>query len=111
MSNIPRRAAITSIVICAVVRPAGFLRRRVKADVAEDAARSQRYAEVLNPAIQILIINNVLVMPHSVIRSSHFVADEENAVVAGIRLVLSHRGAGSRPSHDSGLRAHGRAVR
>jgi len=111
MSNIPRRAAITSVVICAIVCPAGFLRRRVKAYVTEEAARSQRYAEVLNPAIQILIINNVLVMPHSVIGSSHFVADEENAVVAGIRLALSHRGAGSRPGHDSRLHAHGRAVR
>src|SRR5215471_17679227 len=50
-------------------------------------------------------------MPHSVIRSSHFVADEENTVVAGIRLVLSHRGAGSRPGHDSRLHAHGLARR
>jgi len=52
----PGSTAVTLIVKRAVIWPAGLLRRRVKADVANVHSRSQRHTERLNPPIQILVI-------------------------------------------------------
>lgn len=82
----------------------------MKADVGHVGATPHKKTEGLDTAIQVLVVDRVLVVPHSV-GWGHFRTNEENAVVAGIRLVLSHRGAGTRPGHDGGLHAYGRAVR
>ena len=45
LSNSPRRAAVTLVVECTVICPAGFLRRRMKVDVADVNSGSQRHTE------------------------------------------------------------------
>ncbi len=65
LSDTPRRAAIALVVKRAVVCPARFLWWRVKVDVADVNPRSQRHAERLNRAIEILVIKRVLVVPDS----------------------------------------------
>jgi hypothetical protein len=56
LSHSPGSTAVTLIVKRAVICPAGLLRRRVKADIANVHSRSQRHTERLNPPIQILVI-------------------------------------------------------
>jgi len=79
----------------------------VKSNVTDVDAGEDVYVEVLNPVIEVLIVDGVLIVPHSVIGPSHLVADEKYPVVSGIGLVLRYCRARSRPSHDSGLHSNG----
>src|SRR4030095_2478016 len=63
LGNVPRCAAISATSRYIVVCPTRFLRRRVKPDVTDVDSRSQRHSERLNGAIEILIIDGVLIMP------------------------------------------------
>ena len=101
LSNSPRRAAISLVILRAVVCPARFLWRRVKVDVADVNPRSQRHAERLNSAVEVLVIHRVFVMPHTGTWVSHFVAHKPNPVVAGIGFDLADCRAG--PGHDGRL--------
>ena len=101
LSNSPRRAAITLVVLCAVVRPAGFLWRRVKVDVADVNPRSQRHAERLNRTVEVLIIKGVFVMPHTGTWVSHLVTHKPDSVVAWIGFDLADRCPS--PGHDGRL--------
>ena len=109
LSNSPRCAAITLVVLRAVVRPAGFLWRRVKVDVADVNRRSQRHAERLNRTVEVLIIKRVFVMPYTGTWVSHFVTHKPNPVVAWIGFGLVDRRA--TPGHDGRLHLHRRASR
>jgi hypothetical protein len=104
LSDIPRLAAVTLIVKCTVVCPAGFLRRRVKAHITDVNSRRQRYAERLNAPIEVLIIQGILVVPDPSSWIGYFVTHEPNAIVPRIRLILIYCCAC--PSHDGGLHPH-----
>jgi len=109
LSNGPWRAAITLVVLRAVVWPAGFLRRRMKVDIANVDPGDQGHTERLNSAVEVLVIHGVFVMPHTGAWVSHFVAHEPNPVVAWIGFGL----ADGRPSpgHDGRLHPYRRANR
>ena len=109
LSNSPGRATVTLIVECAVVCPTGFLRWRMKVDIANVHPGDQGDTERLNSAVEILIIQGVFVMPHTCARVSHFVAHKPDAIVAWIRLDLAERR--SIPGHDGRLRPYRRANR
>ena len=100
----PGHAAVTLVVKGAVVRPARFLRRRVKADVSEIKSR---HPEICDAAIEIFVIDGVFIVPHAVIWPGHLIADKEDPVASRGRLVLSHRCARGCPSHDGRLHSHG----
>ena len=103
LSTNPRHAAVTLVIKRAVVCPARFLRRRVKSDVT-DIGR-HRHAKGLNAAIEVLIIQGILVVPDASRRVGHFGADKRDAIVSRIRLHLVYRRPC--PSHDGRLRSHG----
>jgi len=63
LRNIPRCAAITLIVKRAVIRPAGFLTRGVKPDVRDDYSGSERHAERLDRAVEVLVVQRVFIVP------------------------------------------------
>ena len=65
LGDSPRCAAVTLVVKRAVVCPTRFLGRRVEADVTDIGAKPQRDAEGLNGAIQVLIVQSVLIVPNS----------------------------------------------
>ena len=90
LSYSPGRAAETQVHECAVVCPAGFLRRRVKADVTYVNSRRQRHAKGLNSAIQVLVIQGIFIMPDSWTWVSHFITHEPDAIVPRIRLDLMY---------------------
>ena len=109
LSNSPGRTAVTLTVECAVVCPTGFLRRRVKVDVANVRSGSQRHAERLNSAVEVLVINGVFVMPHTGTWVSHFVTHKPKPVVAWIGFGLADRRAS--PGHHGRLHLYRRADR
>src|SRR5262249_28131181 len=63
LSNTPRCAAVALIVERAIVRPAGFLRRRMKANVTKVHPRSEGHAKGLDRAIQVHVVKSVLIVP------------------------------------------------
>jgi len=65
LGNIPRCAAITLIIERAVVCPAGFLTRGVKSDVRDVYAGSERNAEGLDRAVEVLVVQRVFIMPNA----------------------------------------------
>jgi hypothetical protein len=110
LGNRPWHTAVALVVKRAVVRKSRFLRGRVKVDVTYVYSNAQRHAERLNRAIQVLVINGVLIVPNSVLRS-HLETDEEGPVISEIRLVTGHVRACACPSSDRRLLLHGRARR
>src|ERR1044071_3461140 len=84
---------------------------RMKSDVTEVYPCSQRHAKRLNRAIQVLVIERVLIVPNAGIGAGHLVADKPNAIVARIGLELSYRCARTRPGKDSRPRSHRAANR
>lgn len=64
----------------------------------------------LDPAIEIFIVDCILIVPHSCVRSRHLVCHEENTVVAGIRLdrIANHSAC---PCFNGRLLPGGRAKR
>ena len=85
-----------------------MLRRRVEPNVVQFDRREQRVNdfERLDGAIQVLIIDGILIMVHTGGWACHFVTNEENTIVAWIGLDRgAHRRA--RPDHDGRLLSHG----
>jgi hypothetical protein len=109
LSDTPLLAAVTLVVKRAVVCPAGFLRWRVESDVTDVGSSSQRHAKGLDRAIEVLVIQRILVVPDALAWISHFVTHKPDAIVSRIRLHLIYCCA--RPSHDGRLHPHGRAER
>lgn len=63
----------------------------MKSDVVQWRRKSwKKDFEGLDTAIQVLVVDGVLIVPHAVGRACHFITDEENAVVTRIRLNLVH---------------------
>jgi hypothetical protein len=109
LSDGPWRDAVSLIVLRAVVSPPGFLWRRVKGDVADINPRSQRHAERLNSAVEILVVHGVFVVPHAGTWVGHLVTHKPNSVVAWIGFYLAHRRPS--PCHDGRLHLDRRANR
>ena len=65
LRNSPRRAAITLIVERAVVWPAGFLTGGVKTDVRDVYSGSERHAEGLDGAVEVLVVQRVFIVPNA----------------------------------------------
>ena len=104
LSDSPRLVAVTLIVKCTVVCPTGFLRRRMKTDVADVRSGNQWHTEGLNSAVEVYVIKGVFIMPHTGTGISHLITHEPNSIVAGVRLGLVHCGAS--PGHNSRLHAY-----
>src|SRR4029453_12488347 len=83
-----------------------MLRWGMKPDVAYINSRSQRHAEGLNGAIEILVIQSVFIVPNSRRRVGHFVTHKPNSVIPGIRFDLICRCARTRPSDEGRPHAH-----
>lgn len=82
----------------------------MKSDVVQWRRKSwKKDFEGLDTAIQVLVVDGVLIVPHAVGRACHFITDEENAVGTRIRLDLVYRGAS--PGEDGGLCSRRRANR
>lgn len=78
----------------------------MKTNITDVHASSDRYTERLNRAIEIFVIDRVVIMPDSGRRIRHLVADKENAIVTRIGLDLVHSGASSCPGLDCRLHSH-----
>jgi len=112
LHNSPRSTAITLIVERAVVCPAGFLTRGVKPDVRDVYSGCERHAEGLDPAVEVLVVQRVFIVPDASSRVADFVAHKPNPIVSWIGLDLVHSCAPERlPSLNGSLHAHGGAGR
>ena len=69
-----------------VVRETRMVGRSMKSDVTNVDSGRERHAEVLNRAIEILVMNGVLVMPHAGRWICYFVNDERTTIDTGLRL-------------------------
>ena len=81
----------------------------MKPDVADVYSRSERHAEGLNRAIEVLVKERILIVPDSSRRISYLVTHEPNPVVTRVRLDLIHCRAS--PGLDGRLHSHGGADR
>jgi hypothetical protein len=81
----------------------------MKLDVTDVDAGSQWHTERLNGAVNVFVIERVLVMPDSSRRVGHFVTHEPDAVISRVGLNPVHRCAS--PSPDRRLHPHCGAVR
>ena len=93
----PRHTAVTLVVKGAIVSPAGLLRWRVEADISYVHSWCHRHSEGLNSAIQVLIVEGVLIVPNASGWIRHFVTHKPDAVVARVGLELIDRGTRDRP--------------
>src|SRR6476661_7118049 len=84
-----------------------MLRRSVKADVRDVYSGSNRHAERLDRAIEVLVIECVFIVPDASTRVGDFVAHEPDTVGSSCGLDLVYYRAG--PSHDRRLLSHGGA--
>jgi hypothetical protein len=74
LSHSPRHAAVALVVRRAVICPARFLTRRVKADVANINSWGKGHTEGLNAPVEVLVIQSILIVPDSSRRIGNFVA-------------------------------------
>ena len=98
LGHSPGCVAVTLIVKCVVVSPAGLLRRRVKTDVGNINTGPQGHTEGLDSAVEILVIQSVLIVPDPGSWVSHLVSEEPDAIIPRIGLDLVHCHAC--PSHE-----------
>src|SRR6266404_4761637 len=105
LGNIPRRAAISSISLCAIMCKAGLLRRRMKADVRDVYSRSNRHAERLDGAIEVLVVQRIFIVPDPSSGVRHFIAHEPDTIGAWSRLNLVY--CRTCPSHNRRMLSHG----
>ena len=86
LSEDPGHTAISSVSLGAIVCKTRMLRRRVESDVTQIRRKKwKNNFEGLNGAIEVLVIDGVLIVPHASIWSCHLVTNEENAVISWIR--------------------------
>jgi hypothetical protein len=113
LSYSPGGAAVSLVVEGAVVCPARFLRRRMKAGVAYVCSSAHWDAKRLNTTIKVLVVQRILVMPYARNWVGHFVTHEPDPIVCRIRLVLVHGGACACPClygrlHPNGVPSRGK---
>ena len=109
LGNIPRRATVASISYSAVMRPGGLLRRGVETNVGDVSSKSYRHGKGLDGAIEVLVIDRVLIVPDTGRRVGDLIAHKPNAVVPLVWLDLIYRR--SSPRHDGWLLSYSRTRR
>jgi hypothetical protein len=77
----------------------------MKPEIAHGDSASQGHTERLNPAIKILVIDRVLIMPNPSDRARHFVGNERTAI--GSRNGLDRIDGRSSPGIDGRSHSHG----
>jgi len=79
----------------------------MKTDVADVYPGCERHAKGLNAAVEVLVVQGILIVPDPSSGIRHFVGHEPDAVIPRIGFELIH--CGTCPGHDGGLHSHGRA--
>src|SRR4051812_23546982 len=87
------------------MRKTGMLGWCMKSDAANMNSGPFRHGEGLNPAIKVLVVKSVFIVPHASRRVGYFVTHEPDTIISRVRLMLVYRRAG--PGHDRRLLAHG----
>jgi hypothetical protein len=82
----PRIVAESCIADGSVVRETRMVRRGMKSDVTYVDSGPDRHAEGLHRAIEVLVVNGVLVMPHAGGWVRYFINDERTTIDTGLRL-------------------------
>jgi hypothetical protein len=82
----PWSVAKSGIADGAVVRETRMIRREMKSDVANVDSIPQWHTEGLNRAIEILVVNGVLVMPHTGRWIRYFINNERTTIHTGLWL-------------------------
>ena len=82
----PWIVAESCIADSSVVRETRMVRREVKSDVTDVDSGREWDAEGLNRAIEVLIMNGVLVMPHAGGWVRYFINDERTTIDTGLWL-------------------------
>jgi len=81
----------------------------VKSDIAQIRRKTwKNNFEGLNRTIQVHVKDGIVIVPHSGIWPRYFVTDEEDPIIARVRLRLLYCGARSYPSLDSSFHSDGR---
>ena len=81
----------------------------MKADVTDVNTWSQGHTERLDSSIEVLVIQGILIVPHSWTWIGHFVSHEPETIVARIRFDLVYCLAC--PRHNGWSRSDGRSQR
>ena len=103
LGNTPWRAAIAQVVKGAIICPAGMLNRCMKSDVRDVYSWPNRHAERLDRAIEVLVVESVLIVVDASGGVRHLVAHEPDAIIAVIRFDLIDCRTG--PSRDRRMRS------
>jgi len=82
----PRIVAESCIADGSVVWEPRMVRRGMKSDVTYVDSGRERHAEGLNRAIEILVMNGVLVMPHAGRWIRYLINNERTTIDTGLRL-------------------------
>ena len=90
LGNSPWRAAITLAVKGAIICKGGMLRRRMKADVRDVYSWPNRHAERLDRAVEVLVIESVFIVPHTLYGVRYFETHEPDTIIAVIRFDLMY---------------------
>ncbi len=75
----------------------------MKTNIINVHPRRQRHSKGLNAAIEVFIIDRVVIVPDSGRRIGHLTANEENTIISRVGFDLIHSGASSCPGLDCGL--------
>ncbi len=105
LGNTPRSVAISQAHEGAIICEGGMLRRGMKSDVRDVHPGSNRHAERLDRAIEVLVVESIFIVPDAGTRVRDFVAHEPDAIGSRVRLLSVYRRAS--PSHDGRLFSHG----
>ena len=82
----PRIVAESCIADGSVVRKTRMVWGSMKSDVTNVDSLPEWHAERLNRAIEVLVVNGVLVMPHAGRWIRYFINDERTTIDTGLRL-------------------------
>ena len=112
----PGRITETCVPLCSIVEKARMIQGRVKPQVTHSNSTSQRHTERLNRAIEVLIINSVLIMVHSRDWARYLVSDKSAPIDSWRRFnwtdgSTSPRVDGNRHSHGGTYRCKSEACR
>ena len=81
----------------------------MKSDIAQIRRKTwKNNFEGLDGTIQVHVKNGVLIVPHAGVWACYFVTDEEETIIARVRLHLIDCGASSCPGLDSRFHSDGR---
>ena len=80
LTRSPGNVAKSRVALCSIGCKSGRIKRGMKPEIAHRASASKGQAERLNPAIKILVVEGVLIMPNPSDRARHFVGNERTAI-------------------------------